>query len=46
MCIATQTKQLKTLGVIDEEILDVIAVIDAATGINRVNIGLRIFPLE
>lgn len=46
MCITVQTEQLKELGVSDDEILEVIAVIDAATGMNRVNTGLRIFPVK
>ena len=44
MCIASQTKQLRNMGVTDEELLEVIAVIDGSTGMNRVNTGLRIFP--
>ncbi|WP_207652401.1 carboxymuconolactone decarboxylase family protein [Desulfosporosinus sp. FKB] len=46
MCIANFSKQLKNMGVTDEELLEVIAVIDSATGMNRVNTGLRIFPQE
>ena len=46
MCIAAHTKQLRNMGVTDEELLEVIAVIDSATGMNRVNTGLRIFPQE
>ncbi|GAB6171779.1 hypothetical protein JCM15765_12570 [Paradesulfitobacterium aromaticivorans] len=46
MCIASHTKQLKSMGVTDEELLEMIAVIDASTGMNRVNTGLRIFPQE
>ncbi|HBP63922.1 MAG TPA: hypothetical protein DD730_06560 [Desulfosporosinus sp.] len=46
MCIAMHTKQLRNMGVTDEELLEIIAVIDSATGMNRVNTGLRIFPQE
>ena len=46
MCIASHTKQLKSMGVTDEELLEMIAVIDASTAMNRVNTGLRIFPQE
>ena len=46
ICIANHTKQLKNMGLTDEELLEVIAVIDATSGINRVNTGLRIFPQE
>ena len=46
MCIAAHTMQLKNMGVTDEELLEVIAVVDASAGMNRVNSGLRIFPAE
>lgn len=46
MCIDAHTKQLRKMGITDEELLEVIAVIDASTGMNRVNTGLRIFPQE
>lgn len=45
-CISAHSRQLKSMGVTDEEFLEVIAVIDAASGMNRVNTGLRIFPQE
>ncbi|CAA7601515.1 peroxiredoxin [Acididesulfobacillus acetoxydans] len=44
MCITSHTQQLKKMGVSEEELLEMIAVIDASTGMNRVNTGLRIFP--
>lgn len=44
MCITNHTKQLKSMGVTDEELVEVIAVIDAVSGLNRINTGLRIFP--
>lgn len=46
MCIAAHTKQLRMMGITDEELLEVIAVIDVSSGMNRVNTGLRIFPQE
>ena len=46
MCIASHTKALRNMGVTDEELLEVIAVIDGSAGMNRVNTGLRIFPEE
>lgn len=46
MCIANHTKQLKKMGITDEELLEIIAVIDAVSGLNKINTGLRIFPQE
>ncbi len=46
MCVAAHTKQLKSMGVTDEELLEMIAVIAASSGMNRVNTGLRMFPQE
>jgi len=34
------------MGVTDEELLEMIAVIDTASAMNRVNTGLQIFPQE
>lgn len=46
MCISSHTKQLKNMGVTDEELAEMIAVIASSSAMNRVNTGLRIMPQE
>lgn len=41
-CIESHTKRLKRMGTSDAELAELLAVIDAASGVNHWNIGLQI----
>jgi AhpD family alkylhydroperoxidase len=45
-CITSHIKKLRSMGVTDDELLEVVAVIESVTDMTWINSGLRIFPQE